>query len=237
MSYVRLKHALSAIALESLARDGSHPEASLVVSAMAAYARRSAAGAAGPKTGGSEAGGAVPVETLAQDTAAGLEAVRRALLGTGLFAEEAGGIAPAAPYRPHAAYFRRQVMRLVDALRLAAEPPAPDVPPEVVRGAALFNAGLFFEAHEYWEDVWRASRPPERAFYHGLVQAAAGCYHAEKGNAHGAAVLLAKARAKLAAYAPRFLGVDVAALLASLQAVRAGPAVAGVSLRSVRPSR
>jgi hypothetical protein len=182
------------------------------------------------------------------------DAVRRALLGTGLFGDEAGGIALAAAYRSHAAYFRRQVPRLAEALRLAAQPPGPDVPLDVHRGAALFDAGLFFEAHEYWEDVWRAARPPERTFYHGLVQAAAGCYHAEKGNAHGAAVLLAKARAKLRGFAPRYLGVDVTALLASLDAVRAGgpavghheitagrapreaAAIPGIFLRPVRPS-
>lgn len=225
MSYVRLKHALSAIALESL----SSPAPSLLVSAMAAYARRS------------ETGSAVPVEALARDVAADQETVTRALLDTGWFAAGAAGIALAAPYRPHAAYFRRQVMRLLEARRLAAEPTLPDVPPDVHRGMALFRAGLFFECHEYLEDVWRASRPPEREFYHGLVQAAAGCYHAEKGNAHGADVLLSKARAKLSAYAPRYLGVDVAALLASLERVRAGTApqeafaLPGMLLRPVPP--
>jgi predicted metal-dependent hydrolase len=218
LSYVRLKHALSAIALEAIGRYPSPPHGSLVVPAMAAFARRS------------EDGDAVPLEVLARDVAAEPLVVRRALLDSGLFAEAPRGIALGAPYRPHAAYFRRQVTRLGEALRLVAEAHPADVPPEVHRGAALFNAGLFFEAHEYWEDVWRASGPPERTFYHGLVQAAAACYHVEKGNVHGAAVLLAKARTKLAAYAPRYLGVDVAALLASLEAVRAGTAPRGAIL-------
>ncbi len=208
MSYVRLKHALSAMALESL----GHPEPSLVVAAMAAFARRS------------ETGEAVRVEVLARDVAGAPDAVRRALLDTGWFAPGTDGIALAAAYRPHAAYFRRQATRLVEALRLAAQPAPADVPPNVHRGLALFHAGLFFECHEYFEDVWRASRPPGREFYHGLVQAAAGCYHAEKGNAHGAAVLLLKAREKLKAYTPRYLGVDVAAILASLENVRGGTA-------------
>jgi len=208
LSYVRLKHALSALALESL-RD---PESSLIVSALAAYARRS------------ETGAAVPVEVLARDVASAPDAVRRALLDSGLFAGGDDGITLAAAYRPHAAYFRRQAVRLVEARRLAVQPAPADVPREVHRGLALFSAGLFFECHEYFEDVWRASRGPEREFYHGLVQAAAGCYHAEKGNAHGAAVLLLKAREKLKAYAPRYLGVDVASLLASLERVRGGEA-------------
>lgn len=227
MSYVRLKHALSAIALRSL----DAPAAPLAVTAMAAYARRAGAG------------GAVPIDTLARDAGAGADAVRRVLLESRVFTEEGNGVALAAPYRPHAAYFGRQATRLTRALRLAAEPPPSGMPIEVHRGAALFNVGLFFEAHEYWEDVWRSSRPPERAFYQGLVQAAAGCYHAEKGNAHGAAVLLSKARAKLDAYAPRYLGLDVAALLAALGAVRPGrppqdaAAGAGTALRSAQSLR
>ena len=202
MSYVKLKHALSAIAIESLAR----PDRALTVSALTAYARRR--------------NGAVPAEVLARDVGAPPDAVRRSLLDTKLFVDQGGRIALAPPYRPHAAYFERQASRLADALRLAAQPAPSDVPLDVRRGAALFNAGLFFECHEYFEDVWRASRPPERDFYHGLVQAAAGCYHAEKGNAHGAGVLLDKARRKLEQYPPRYLGVDVAALLASLEPVR-----------------
>ncbi|HKX16638.1 MAG TPA: DUF309 domain-containing protein [bacterium] len=227
MSYVRLKHALSAIALKSL----DTPATPLAVTAMAAYVRRD------------NAGGAVPIDLLARDAGAGPDAVGRALLDTRLFTGDGNVVALAAPYRAHAAYFRRQVTRLTRALRLATEPPPPGMPIEVHRGAALFNAGLCFEAHEYWEDVWRASRPPERAFYHGLVQAAAGCYHAEKGNAHGAAVLLSKARAKLEAYAPRYLGLDVAALLAALGAVRPGrspqdaAAGAGTVLQPAQPSR
>lgn len=227
MSYVRLKHALSAIALQSL----DAPATPLAVTAMAAYARRA------------ETGGAVPIDVLARDAGTLPEAVRRALLESRVFTEDGNGVALAAPYRPHAAYFRRQVTRLTRALRLAAEPLRLGMPIEVHRGAALFNAGLFFEAHEYWEDVWRGSRPPERAFYHGLVQAAAGSYHAEKGNAHGAAVLLSKARVKLEAYAPRYLGLDVAALLAALSAVRTGrpseEAAAGpeLVLRSAESSR
>jgi hypothetical protein len=216
LSYVRLKHTLSAIALEALAEPGP----SLAASAIAAYAYRSAGA---ESRDGRANGAAVPADVLARDVGAAPNAVRRALVGTGLFASDsAGRIDVTAPYRSHAAYLRRQALRLEKALRLAARPAPAGVPNAIRRGAALFNAGLFFECHEFFEDVWRASGPPERTFYHGLVQAAAACYHAEKGNAHGAAVLLDKARDKLSAYVPRYLGVDVAGLLASLGPVRDG---------------
>jgi uncharacterized protein len=215
VSYVRLKHTLSAIALDSLT--GAQPP--LTASAMAAFARRSNA----RTNQGRVNGAAVPAALLARDAGVEPDAVRRALLATGLFASDAAGdLALAPPYAPHAAYFRRQAGRLEDALRLAARPAPADVPAVIRRGAALFNAGLYFECHEFFEDIWRGSGPPARNFYHGLVQAAAGCYHAEKGNAHGADVLLGKARDKLTPYAPHCLGVDVAGLLASLRIVRDG---------------
>ncbi|MEK6556862.1 MAG: DUF309 domain-containing protein, partial [Candidatus Margulisiibacteriota bacterium] len=49
-------------------------------------------------------------------------------------------------------------------------------------GILLFNSGLFFECHEYLEDVWRPTTGPERNFYHGIIQAAAAFYHFEKNN-------------------------------------------------------
>ncbi|TMI77791.1 MAG: DUF309 domain-containing protein, partial [Bacillati bacterium ANGP1] len=120
---------------------------------------------------------------------------------------------------PFAPYLSRQAARVRVALRLLGSFHSLAVPVEIRRAAALFNAGLYFECHEYLEDIWRASAGPERAFYHGLVQAAAGFYHFEKDNAHGARTLLGKAIAKLEPYAPAYREVDVAALLTGLRGV------------------
>lgn len=47
----------------------------------------------------------------------------------------------------------------------------------VARGASLFDAGAWFEAHEVWEDRWRqATDPSERLALQGLIQIAAS-YH------------------------------------------------------------
>ncbi len=53
-------------------------------------------------------------------------------------------------------------------------------------GIIFFNAGRYFEAHEAWEDLWRATRGPLRLFYQGLVQAAVGMHHLGRGNLNGA---------------------------------------------------
>jgi predicted metal-dependent hydrolase len=67
-------------------------------------------------------------------------------------------------------------------------------------GINFFNAGRFFEAHEAWEDIWRATRGPLRLFYQGLVQAAVGLHHLRNGNLNGAAAQLRKSLAKLEQY-------------------------------------
>jgi predicted metal-dependent hydrolase len=86
-------------------------------------------------------------------------------------------------------------------------------------GLALIRAGRYFEAHEELETAWRAAPPEERDFLQGLVHVAVAWYHAERGNPNGAERQLAKARRRLAAYAPSHRGLDVATLLAGLDVV------------------
>ncbi len=55
------------------------------------------------------------------------------------------------------------------------------------RGIELFNEGRYWEAHEAWEEVWTADRQgPDRGFYKGLIQVAAGCLHYSRQNRRGA---------------------------------------------------
>jgi uncharacterized protein len=44
------------------------------------------------------------------------------------------------------------------------------------RGAALFDAARFWEAHEAWEEAWLEEDGEVRQFLQGLIQVAAG-YH------------------------------------------------------------
>ncbi len=218
MSYVRLKHTLAGIALDVTA----HLDRAWIADALLAYAELSRDGPEAPLGAVARAAGVSPAEA------------RRALEASGLFeavAGRGGAIALGASFRAFRPYLSRQAARTVTAVRLLRAARPETVPLEIWHAAALFNAGLFFECHEYLEDVWRATPGPERAFYHGLVQAAAGCYHLEKGNAHGARTLLRKAVAKLEPYAPMHRSVQVATFLAGLRRVLArlddAPAVSG----------
>src|SRR5919204_2415678 len=86
------------------------------------------------------------------------------------------------------------------------------------RGGALFDDGMYWEAHEVWEEVWRmrAGRP-DRDFLKGIIQGAAGMWHATQGNPKGAVGVLTRAVAYLEPYRPAKDGIDVDALIAALQ--------------------
>ena len=91
--------------------------------------------------------------------------------------------------------------------------------------------GEYFEAHEELELAWRAAEPAERDFYQGLVHVTVAWYQAGRGNRNGCERQLQKAQRRLAPYAPRHRGVDLAEVLRQVQTAAA--AVEAGSLRLV----
>ena len=79
------------------------------------------------------------------------------------------------------------------------------------------RAGRYYAAHEVLEDAWRAAEPPERDFFQGLVHVAVAWYQAGRGNEVGCERQLEKAVRRLGPYAPAHRGLDVAALIASVE--------------------
>jgi predicted metal-dependent hydrolase len=96
-------------------------------------------------------------------------------------------------------------------------------PEEVIaQGKALLDSGNPFEAHEVFEDEWKAvrgtSRDAERDFWRGLAQAAVAAEHARRGNEVGHQRLRERAALTLAPHAGTTLyGVDVDALVGRLR--------------------
>jgi predicted metal-dependent hydrolase len=79
--------------------------------------------------------------------------------------------------------------------------PPDDLLPTLARGARLFDAGRFFEAHEVWEERWLVETDGgRRRLLQGLIQIAAGFHKlgaARAGAAASAARLFARGLAKL----------------------------------------
>ena len=106
----------------------------------------------------------------------------------------------------------------------------------LARGAELFNAGKHWEAHEAWEDLWRATGGPLRLFYQGLVQAAVGMHHLQHGNLNGGRSQLTKSIDKLSQYPPRFCRIDNGKLVEDLrQILAAGEIGSIVIVRDEKP--
>jgi len=202
--YVRLKHTLSSLALEMLQRAPRlRPIAWLL-----GYVRLA------------PHGDPVPLEALRREAEtigpAGPRGLAR-MEALGILERAKGMVRLAPEYAAYAPYFGRQVERLGRALATLDGMGVRHPARPLARGILLFNAGLFFECHEYLEDVWRATAGRDRNLYHAIIQTAAAFYHFEKDNLHGARTLLAKALEKLEAYRPVRLGVDVERLIADLQ--------------------
>lgn len=84
------------------------------------------------------------------------------------------------------------------------------VPGNLVTGCNEFNAGLFFECHERFEEIWQEEQSGVRDCYKGLIQIAAGFVHITRGNHFGAERLLRTALGYLAPYrAEGALGFDI----------------------------
>ncbi len=88
----------------------------------------------------------------------------------------------------------------------------------LLKGALLFNQGLFFEVHEVLETQWKQESGETKTFLQGLIQIAVAFYHLENQNHRGALLLLQEGLEKLLPYRPRFLGVELETFTAHLAA-------------------
>lgn len=71
----------------------------------------------------------------------------------------------------------------------ASPAPVEDVPRLARAGAAEWNEGRFWHAHEAWEEAWHALRaaqePGAAEWLHGLILCAAGLENARRGKEEG----------------------------------------------------
>ena len=87
----------------------------------------------------------------------------------------------------------------------------------------LFNKGLeafrkhdFYDAHEYWEDLWSDYRLKDAKFIQGLIQLSVGYFHISNLNINGARGLLNKCRPKLVGFSPKYRELNVLHILESV---------------------
>jgi hypothetical protein len=101
-------------------------------------------------------------------------------------------------------------------------PQTPDLaalPEEVRRGVVLFEAGLYFACHEYFETLWGRTGDVASDLYRGLIQIAVAMRHLESHNVRGAVVLLRYGIGRLQRYPAVYQGLPLAAWLECLEAL------------------
>ncbi len=81
--------------------------------------------------------------------------------------------------------------------------------PRLFKGIEEFNNGLYFECHETLEEIWLEDHGPDREFYQGIIQVAAGYFKWEQGVLIGAIKLWRSGLAKLSPYPPVHLGINL----------------------------
>lgn len=77
------------------------------------------------------------------------------------------------------------------------------------KGIALFNEGLFFEAHEIWEEAWNEAEGNEKRLLQALIQIAVAFLKWQSDIPGGAVKMHRMAMERLAALPDSCLGLDV----------------------------
>ncbi len=93
------------------------------------------------------------------------------------------------------------------------------LPPKVIEGLRLFNAGEYFEAHEELESAWREETGEVRRLYQGILEAAVTYLHVLRGNYNGVIKVGGRGLRWLRLWPERCCGVNVGKLRADLQGV------------------
>lgn len=77
------------------------------------------------------------------------------------------------------------------------------------QGVRLFNLGLFFDAHEIWEEAWNDAEGHEKRLLQALIQIAVAYLKRDSGIPGGAAKMHKAGLEKLKNLPDRCLGLDV----------------------------
>lgn len=123
-----------------------------------------------------------------------------------------------------------RIAREGEAIAWRARPgaPAPDASRTFREGVAAYQRGAYYEAHERWEELWRAEPDgPRRRFLQGLIQTAAALHKLySMKSAPGAIRLFERARGHLAGVPDGMGGLSVKGLVAGIdRALAALPAL------------
>lgn len=96
-------------------------------------------------------------------------------------------------------------------------------PDDAVRHAQrLIDDGYPFQAHEVFEEIWKATSGERRQLWQGLAQLAVGLTHVRRGNHKGAVTLLRRSADRIEPYTTESpYDLDIAGLVAYARSLAA----------------
>ena len=83
------------------------------------------------------------------------------------------------------------------------------------KGIDAFNNKQFYDAHEYWEEIWLDYKLEDATFIQGLIQLSVSYFHYFNGNLKGARSMIQKCLTKFEMY-ESVRGIDVQQLKAQI---------------------
>ncbi|MFM7395107.1 MAG: DUF309 domain-containing protein [Cyanobium sp.] len=84
--------------------------------------------------------------------------------------------------------------------------------PRLQQAIDLFNGGEWYACHDGLEELWHETQGSMRPVLQGLLQIAVARLHLERGNRHGATVLMGEGLGRLAGCGDEALGLRLAPL-------------------------
>ncbi|MDP6684681.1 MAG: DUF309 domain-containing protein [Candidatus Marinimicrobia bacterium] len=89
-----------------------------------------------------------------------------------------------------------------------------------LKGLEAYHDGNYFDAHEFWEDLWSDYYLEDRRFIQGLIQLSVSFFHLENGNLKGANSLMRKCQEKFIDYSGVHRNIDVDSLKQKLKIIQ-----------------
>ena len=86
------------------------------------------------------------------------------------------------------------------------------------KGLEAYNNKNFYDAHEYWEDLWSDYVLHDAKFIQALIQLSVGYFHITNSNINGANGLLRKCIPKFEMYLPEKRGINIEKILIQVNA-------------------
>lgn len=123
-------------------------------------------------------------------------------------------------YQPYIDEIRDYAWHIWQAACRLYGPQTPDLAAlavEVQRGVVLFETGLYFACHEYFETLWGRTGDAASDLYQGMIQIAVAMRHLESHNVRGAIILLRYGMGRLQRYPAVYQGLPLAAWLVRLE--------------------